>query len=180
MENPDSSPSPEWRAARHRLRNDLQMLASLLRLGQRRAAPEDLLDAFPEWLRAMATVYDLLPAPDGASLSLYALASALDASNRAAILGDALLPGEAASAAALAADSLLAFGRNAAAPESDIIMEIAGGGDISMRVTIRPAREDPPAAPSLGLELAAEALGGRVTLEPAPGRLTLSLIFPCP
>jgi hypothetical protein len=178
METP--GPSPEWRAARHRMRNDLQMLASLLRLGRRRAAPEELLAAFPEWLHAMAAVYDLLPGPEDASFSLHALISALNASGRATVTGDARLPGEAAAAAALAADGLLAFGRNVAGPESDIIMEVAEGRAIAMRVTIRPPREDPAAGPPLGLELAADALGGRITVEREPGRITVSLIVPCP
>ena len=181
MDPPAPSSSPEWRAARHRMRGDLQTLASLLRLGAYRASAEELIAAFPDWLNAMATVYDLIPSPQGeAPISLRALVAALNTHNVAVAGGeDVLVPASAALAVALGVEGLLSFCRNAAGTPGDTRIEITGDSGLSV-TAVCAASGTPADWPPLGLGLAAEALGGEIERSHKAGMMSVSLVFPCP
>lgn len=173
-----ATPEGPIRAMRHRLRNDLQTLASLCRLAQRRAPAEALAEAFPQWLDILAALSDIPLSHDEFAIAPLREAAELFArrsSGPAHVTGEADVPVASLLALSLAMDGLLAFARNAAGPEADITLDLADG-----LCAIFEAANEAPADMPLSLLLAADGLRGKIAISHSGPQMTISLRFPCP
>lgn len=164
------TPTPEWRLAQHRIRNDLQTLAALLRLSRRRAPDNVLLDEYPEWLNAMAALYDALPLWDAREeVSLHAVAAALrqrcQFSKQVTLVESSpvLVSSASALAAALGILGLIHFScRNARAGSTVTVGVSADEGAARVEATFQAAGTSLTGWPPLSLSLAVEAMDGRI------------------
>ncbi len=179
-------PSPEWRAAQHRIRNDLQTLSSLLRLSRRRAPDAQIIEQYPDWLSALAALYDAVPLWDDRTLvSLEAITKALLARGNyvpaVRVEGDdqATVAVQSALAAALCLQGLLAFSCRSAASGGTVRVSIGADADsVRVEAVVAPDSADLAGWPPLSLALAAEALDGRYTLDRIGGDSVAVLLIP--
>lgn len=165
-------PGPEWRAAQHRIRNDLQTLSSMLRLSRRRAPNAEIIAQFPEWLNALAALYDAVPLwDDRKAVSIAAITRALLARGHYAPPvhaeggEDAPVLVQSALATALCLQGLLTFGCRNAAPGGTVRVNLSADAEtVRAEAVYVPVAEAPTGWPPLNLALAAEALDGRYAL----------------
>ena len=179
-------PSPEWRAAQHRIRNDLQTLAALLRLSRRRAPDSALVEQYPDWLSVLAALYDALPLWEGSEeIALEGIARALLARGRFAsplfLEGgeDATIAVQSALAAALCLHGLFTFSCRSAAPGGTVRVSLTADLEALRAETAFPSSGGAPAGwPPLSLSLASEALDGRYSVDTAGEETVAVLLIP--
>lgn len=172
-----SPPDDPARAMRHRLRNDLQTLSSLARLAGRRAPAEETAAAFPAWLDALAAIYDIPAAGADSAVPLRPVVEGLArrAGGPVRVEGESTISAAALPAVAVGACGVLAFARNAGGPNGDIHLVINGG----IRATVPVASGVPNTECPLSLDIAAEALRGRVESFWSGSQLTITFTYPC-
>jgi hypothetical protein len=169
------------------VRNDLQTLASLLRLSRRRATAEALLDEFPGWLNAVAAVYDAHPLwsqdervrVDGI---VQALKARRDLPIRIHAEEDAppTVPAASCVAVALSTLALLAFCAEAAAPGSYVQVYLRGDEESCRIEAVFTARDAEPAGwPPFGLAMGVEAMDAQSAMGRDGDDTVAVLVVPC-
>ncbi len=182
------TPAPEWRMAQHRIRNDLQTLAALLRLSRRRAPDSVLLDEYPEWLNALAALYDALPLWDAREeVPLQAVASALRQRcrfSKQVALGESspvTVSAASALAAALGILGLLHFSCRNALPGSTVTMDVSTDEDAArLEATFGASGSSLQGWPPLSLSLAAEAMDARIAIGHDADSTMAFMVIPLP
>ncbi|HEY3411794.1 MAG TPA: histidine kinase dimerization/phosphoacceptor domain -containing protein [Armatimonadota bacterium] len=178
-------PSPEWRAAQHRVRNDLQTIGALWRIARRRATSDELAEAFPSWLNALAAIYDSLPlwqSDERVAIGdlLAALRSRCDfgAQFEFELIGETCVPAQMAVAGALAVSDLLSFSAASSEPGSIIKVTTTSDNDVTRIETAFVSRPTPADWPPLGLAVAAEAVGAQYASHPDGDQAGAVLVMP--